>query len=553
MQKNQNSAPLLLDCTLRDGGYVNEWDFDMEFACRLYQALSAAGIDYIELGFINPSYTGRNPWLNVNAETIADVKGEKPGARIAVMINFGKVTAWEIPDSDALPVDLVRIAVPKTDRAQACKLARELNQKGYRTTVNFMGISNYNNSEILDLVHLMNEYRESVRFFYLVDSFGSLVPGRIRDIFNSLRFGTSGPIGYHSHNNLQMAFANSLAAIHAGVEIIDGSILGMGRGGGNLFLETVLAYLEQVYPEKYKLLPVLMFADLKMREVQNRYQWGYSFEQLLSGVMGCHPNYPINLLKNKNTTADDVYHILKSIPPEKKNRFNEQLCKNLYRKHLFEKVQNINTIKTEGINEALKKSDGRALIICGGSSIANCRNQLAHYIGEHQLAVISVNRPNDLFHLDAVFFGNRRRFLGYQHVIPDDAEIVFSPTIDEALAENMQPEFSRPSLEFVNRLEEMDYLPTNSGIMAIYTLFALGFRDFLLAGFDGYEEKKPLYYYNESDIVEDSSNRKHLNEVARRELKRAHTLFLKLDAAFKIVTPTIFTEYYDPSLLENIQ
>ena len=326
--------PKLLDCTLRDGGYINEWTFSWHFANALYHAVSEGGADYIEVGFFEPGNNSGLPWTNLTSVDLQRLRREIPnGTQIAVMINYGSVDLDSVPDRAEYPADLIRVATPKSQAKEGTDFAAKLRKKGYETTINYMGVSNYTNAEILELIGIINDYKTEVDYFYVADSFGSLLPARTREIFTTLRFGTDALLGFHPHNNLQMAFANCLEAIEAGVDIIDGSVFGMGRGAGNLFTDAVIAYFETIEPERFQVMPILQFADLYMEEIKQQYSWGYSLPQLLSGILKCHPNYPTNLLKQKAYTADDIYRMLKHLSEEEKPRYSNQVACSMKENH----------------------------------------------------------------------------------------------------------------------------------------------------------------------------------------------------------------------------
>ena len=222
----------LLDCTIRDGGYINNWQFSQDFAEALYRAVSEAGVDYIETGFVfGESRETKSPWANYNPSAYNELRAAVPhGCRISGMLNFGGFELDEIPPASETHFDMLRMACHRVDAEEATKTAAVLAQRGYETTINYMGISNYTPVQLIELIQLINDYKNDVGFFYVADSFGSLMPNDTRRIVDTLKYGTQAELGFHPHNNLQMAFANSLSAIDAGASIVDGSVFGMGRG-----------------------------------------------------------------------------------------------------------------------------------------------------------------------------------------------------------------------------------------------------------------------------------------------------------------------------------
>lgn len=545
--------PLFLDCTLRDGGYVNGWKFSRQFARALYKSASAAGCDYFEAGFLLESQEAGLPWTNLTAADLAELRGDvTDGSRIAVMINYGKVDLDDIPPASDYPADLIRVAAPKKAAAEAARYSAAIAAKGYATTINFMGVSNYRNDEILNLVEIINTHKEEIDFFYVADSFGSLLPSRTREIFTALRFGTDAPLGFHPHNNLQLAFANCLEAIEAGVNIIDGSVFGMGRGGGNLFTEAMLAYFERENPERYNLLPILQFADLYMEDMKERYSWGYSLPQLMTGMLSCHPNYPTNLLRGKSYTADVIHHMLHELTEEEKPRFSPDVLAELEARH-HQRLADATPVAIDaGLQDLCRTKGGRALLLGGGPSVSSSESALHKLINEQNLAVFSINNPDAPLPIDGVFFGNRRRILKHHTDIPAGLPVVLTPDIHETAV----GDFGLEKVSWVNPLKLAGdgsadgFTPTNSAIEAILGLVQMGFREVYLGGVDGYTAGRENYY-GEKDGVADDRTMQEQNRIIEAELDTARRLGEKLDFRFSIITPTLFEKFHDPEVLPS--
>lgn len=540
--------PKLLDCTLRDGGYINNWDFSRHFGGALYRAVSHSGCDYIEVGFYEPGKAAGLPWTNLSASDLSELRGDlADGASIAVMINYGSVDLEDVPDASEYPANMIRVATPQSKAKEGTEFAAALSAKGYETTINYMGISNYTNAEILSLLELMNAYKDQVDYFYVADSFGSLLPKRTREIFTTLRFGTDAALGFHPHNNLQLAFANCLEAMDAGVDIIDGSVFGMGRGAGNLFTDAMLAYYEQRDPQRYRLIPILQFADLYMEEQKQAYTWGYSLPQLLSGVFHCHPNYPTNLLREKAYTADDIYRMLRHLPEAEKARFSQgqlESVKGCHLEHLAEQAEFVASPTMKGLCE---RTQAKALLVCGGPSVVEHQAEVERFIKNEQPSIFSVNNPKPPLKAHGVFFGNRRRVLQYFDQIEPEAEVIFGPEIHaEAGAQFAFTKVSRVNSLKVISSEVSPYpmsLPSNSAIEAILGLVQLGYREIAICGLDGYSVDGGANYYAEKDAIELPEELKAQNRAIETELAATRELASRDGFSFYIITPSRFSDY----------
>lgn len=546
--KTTMKLPKLLDCTLRDGGYINNWSFSPFFGRALYRAASASGCDYVELGFFDPKAEQGLPWTHLSADFINMLRSDvSSGSKVSVLVNYGSAKIEEIPLATEYPVDLIRIACPKSQAKEATAFAAEVSTKGFETSINYMGISNYSNAEILGLIDLMNQFKDSINFFYVADSFGSLMPKRTREIFSTLRFGTDAPLGFHPHNNLQLAFANCLEAMEAGVDIIDGSVFGMGRGAGNLFTDAILAFYEQKEPEKYSLLPILQFADLHMKALAEEYTWGYSLPQLLSGVFHCHPNYPTYLLQEKLYTADDIYKMLRGLPDSERSSYSQAQMDAIKEHYINDLAQSSEVHLSQSIAQLCSEAKGRALLVCGGNSVVNSKKCIHDFIESKQPSVYAVNNPQVPFQIDGVFFGNRRRILQYFNQIDVDSEVILGPEIHSSA----ECDFHLIKSTRVNSLqlyknEASPYkmkLPSNSAIEAILGLVQLGYKEIYICGLDGYEVGQKSHYYNEGDAVCIPEEIDAQNALIIEELRLTETLAQKLNFEFSIITPTRFSEF----------
>lgn len=311
----------ILDCTIRDGGYVNNWDFDIRFVGKLAQALQAANVDYIELGFVDPRQTPKDKdFSNLSEETI-DIIKEEYGITtpIAAMVNCYKGLSHDV---NKLPknIDLLRIATHYNTFETA--LLSALYSKTNEAAVNFMGISNYNEDQIKEITRHAFEYKRHINYYYVADSFGACTPKKILQVFNLIKdhFDSFRQFGFHPHDNTSCAFANTLAALDAGAGIVDSSVLGMGRGAGNLKTELLVGYLEhQQY--NYSVLPILEFIDNEMFRITDQYAWGPNSHQMLSGLMSTHPNYATKFQQNDELSLVDTYKAIRALSPTERKQF----------------------------------------------------------------------------------------------------------------------------------------------------------------------------------------------------------------------------------------
>ena len=302
----------VVDCTLRDGGLVNDFYFTDEFVKELYQANIKAGVDYMEFGYkaskemFDVDKFGK--WKFSDDKDIRAIVGDnKTDMKLAVMADVGRCDfKKDILNKKDSPIDLVRIATYINTIPAAVEMIEDCTKKGYETTVNIMAISKSNDADIDAALELL--CRSSVGTIYLVDSYGSLYPEQIRRLADRYleaadKYGKK--VGIHAHNNQQLAFANTTEAIIKGVSYLDATVSGLGRGCGNCPSELLLGFLKN---PKYRINPILKFIEqhiVPLRE--SGVVWGYDVPYLLTGLLNQHPKTAIQFMKEKREDYNNFY------------------------------------------------------------------------------------------------------------------------------------------------------------------------------------------------------------------------------------------------------
>lgn len=283
----------VLDCTVRDGGICNQWQFDHALVQRVFRSLVDAGIDYMEVGYRigedAPNTAGAGPWRFCHEEDLRRVV--EPGElRLSTMVDVGRVAPSDIPHSSDTVIDVLRIATYAHQLDEALRLLDDALDKGYETFVNVMAVSTLSPGEVDDF--LMRLAGSGVHNVAIVDSFGALYPYHVRYLVHKYMnyLGEGIKVGVHFHNNQQQAFANSITAIDEGVDFVDATILGMGRGPGNCPLELLLFYLDN---PRYDVRPVLDMVE-DFAQLNDELRWGYHLPYAISGYYNIHPRSAID-------------------------------------------------------------------------------------------------------------------------------------------------------------------------------------------------------------------------------------------------------------------
>ena len=305
----------VLDVTLRDGGLCNNFEFSDEFVSRLYKTNVRAGIDYMEFGYkaskkvFNENKYGK--WKFCNEEDIRAIVGtNNTDMKIAVMADVGRCDFKTdfLPKSESV-IDMVRVACYIHQIPAAIEMIEHFHSLGYETTCNIMAISKSSSDQIEQALEML--VKTSVDVIYLVDSYGSLYPENTADYtqkYMKIVEGTNKLIGFHAHNNQNLAFANTIETLSYGTSFLDASVQGMGRGAGNCQIELLLGFLKN---PKYNLYPLLQFMEKYMPELRkNGVVWGYDIQYMFTGLLNRHPREAIAYTEQKRTDVAEFYHSL---------------------------------------------------------------------------------------------------------------------------------------------------------------------------------------------------------------------------------------------------
>jgi 4-hydroxy 2-oxovalerate aldolase len=292
----------VLDCTIRDGGLINDHYFTDKFVREVYRALSESGIDYMEMGYRSSRqlYPDKDfgAWKYCDDEKIREItEGIESNLKLSVMVDAHRVKEQQFGPVDESPFKMVRVATYVKDMDKAIELVNRCHDLGYETTVNIMAIS----KEIEpDLVEALDQLAASpVDVVYVVDSFGALYCEQIEYLVKLYRKHLPEPkaIGVHCHNNQQLAFSNTIEGIIHNANYLDASLYGIGRGPGNCPLELLIGFLKN---PKFKLSPILRVIEEQMLPMQKDIEWGYLIPYMITGMLNEHPRAGIAVRK----TAD---------------------------------------------------------------------------------------------------------------------------------------------------------------------------------------------------------------------------------------------------------
>ncbi|MFC4620011.1 aldolase catalytic domain-containing protein [Camelliibacillus cellulosilyticus] len=508
------NAIQILDCTLRDGGYINDWRFGEKTIKAIVSKLAEAGIDIIECGFLRDGDFDRHRSLFNNVTDIRKyIAPKRDNTMYVAMIDQPYIPAQKIGDCDGTSIDGIRITFHEDEKEieEAITLGKQLMDKGYKVFIQPVGTTSYSDEKLLNLIKKVNRLKPYA--FYLVDTLGVMYKNDLLRLFHLLdhNLNPSIRIGFHSHNNLQLSFANAqeLLSLHTKRRIIiDASVFGMGRGAGNLCTELLTQYINKNIKEKYMTLPLLEIVDEYMSPLDEDPKWGYSIPYYLAAVNQCHPNYASYLLNKQTITVKSIHAILKQLPMDLKDRYKEDYIEDLYIRHQEHDVDD------RKARRAFKDMIGGRdiLILAPGKSMITHKKDIDAFIREKNPFIISINFVPEAFPCHTTFFSNYKR---YKKLVGTyAAQVVCTSNVvrnDEAGA---------LVVNYSDLLLDDTAISDNAGLMLIQLLSQLSVTSVHLAGFDGFGKDKAENYFSKA-LVNHSpiQNLMERNNAIRRQLR----------------------------------
>jgi 4-hydroxy 2-oxovalerate aldolase len=283
----------VLDCTIRDGGLVNDHRFEDGFVKAVYDACVEAGIDYMEIGYKNSKTLFPKdkfgPWKHCDEEDVRRVVGDNDTSlKLAVMCDAGK-SDWKtevLPKAESV-LDMIRVAFYAHQVSEAVEMIKDAADKGYEVSANFMAVSRNTEIEIDQVLELISESPASV--IVVVDSFGALYTEQVELLVKKyMQFAApqGKQVGIHAHNNQQLAFANTIEGIIHGANRADGSMAGLGRGAGNCPMELLIGFLRN---PKFKIRPVYQVLETHLQPLRKTAEWGPYVQYNITGQLNQHP------------------------------------------------------------------------------------------------------------------------------------------------------------------------------------------------------------------------------------------------------------------------
>lgn len=514
----------LLDCTLRDGGYINNWNFGKNNIKYIIDNLVLANMDFVELGYLNSKKECTDDSTIFSSINNKKIDNDKK----LCMINYGDFNIDDLVNySNETIVSGIRYAFHKENMNDVEDDCIKIKNKGYKLFVQPMVTKRYDKNEFVKLIEMVNRIEPYA--FYLVDSFGSMTKNDIQkyiDIINE-KLNKNIAVGFHAHNNLQLAFSNVtyfVEKLHDDRDlIVDSSVFGMGRGAGNLPSELIADFLNKNYDKNYNIIPMLEISDNIISKIFEKKKWGYSLPYYLSAKNNCHPNYAISFMERNTLTAKDINNLIGMIEENRKVKFNKE-----YADEIYDKYNNYIIDDNSSIENLIETIDNREVLLIGpGKSIVEYKEKIENILSNNNIFSISVNN-NLNFKTDAIFFSNRKRYDEQKEKV-DVEKIMLTSNIKQLPSKNELIFNYNSYLAYSEEIKDTA-LPMIVNILKkskVSKIYLAGFDGFTLNPDDNFYDKNVEYVFEQQYIDK-------LNSVIRHFID-AQKEFIEI----KTITPSI--------------
>lgn len=526
----------LLDCTLRDGGYVNDWEFGNANLISIFERLVDARVDILEIGFLDERREfDPNRSIMPNTDCVNKIYGglDKKDTMVVGMIDYGTCGLENISHRADCCLDGIRVIFKKHLRQPALEFCRSLKELGYKVFAQLVSVTSYSDEEIFDLVNLANSaepYAVSI-----VDTYGLMHQDNLMHYFHLLNDNLNPTIGlgYHGHNNFQMGYANCIAMLSNQIErnmIVDGSLYGMGKGAGNPPLELLAMHMNNnAMGKQYRISQILEAIDANISQFYHPATWGYNMFYYLAASNDCHPNYVSYLMSMRTLSIKSINKILSSLEGEKKLLYDKEYVERLYSEYQKNEVDD--ALDRNRLKELLWNKT--ILLLGPGKTIETQHVRIERHIEEQNPIIISINQVPTGFVPHHIFISNSKRYVQLAtNLIQGDYSLIATSNITGTSDHTFQyvlnyGDLIDPDAEFID----------NSLVMLIKALKSIGCKKVSLAGFDGYSQTSSNYYNvsMEYSFVKDKAE--YLNSYTRRFLSD-----IKEDVEISFVTDSQYQE-----------
>lgn len=520
--KNQREKVQLLDCTLRDGGYITDWKWGYKCAKDIINFLVESNVDVIEVGFLRnvDKYDENITVCNTIEELNRLLPENLQNTMFSAMAMRSNYDIEKLQEYDSSGIEMIRVTAHEYDIKEGMEFAQRIQEKGYKLSINPINIMGYTDERILWIVNEVN--RIMPYQFSIVDTFGSMKRRDLDRIVSLVdnNLDKSIRLGLHLHENMAQSFSlaqNFIDKHIARPYTIDGSLMGMGRVPGNLPIELIADYMNEYCNKSYVIDSMLDVIQDYIAPIKGKTVWGYTPAYFLSARHNLHRNYAEYYLNKGDLTIRDINHILAGVEEEKAAVFDERYAELLYNRYLSCDVDDTEVRKA--LAEVFYNRE--MLILAPGMSLNKYKKDIDKLIQNKKPIVISLNFIPDTYDVDFAFFSNNKR---YDKIGEQSCKIIYTSNLSG------KGDFCLAYKKLTNAFKQGN----NSLLMLLKLLSQLSVNCVMIAGADGFQSQKENYC--DPTIITNKVRDNRFNQAVGQAL---HEFTVKID----FVTPSEYQKY----------
>lgn len=510
---------VLLDCTLRDGGYINDWEFGHEKIIEIFERLVSSKVEFIEIGFLDERRK-----FDINRTIMPDTESankifagvDKGDSLVLGMIDYGTCAIEKLQPCKETFIDGIRVIFKEHRMYEALEYCRQVKKLGYLVFAQMVSVTTYTDEKLKEYAEHVNRIMPYATS--MVDTYGLLDDERLNHIFMELNkwLNPEIKIGYHAHNNFQLAFSNAKSFLNSKVKrelLTDGTLYGMGKSAGNAPLELLMMYMNEKWGTSYDVSQVLEAIDNVVMEIYRKQYWGYNLFFYIAASTQCHPNYVSYLMNKRTLSIKQVMEILHGLKFEKKLLYDAK-----YAEHIYLEYQNIECDDRYSVEELKKAFSGKSVLLVGpGRNIVRQKSRVNSFIAEHDPLIIAVNYAPQDIKVDYIFLSNTKRYSQLLNELKDssnaDAAIIATSNVIKTNGT------FHHILNYASLIDSNTEIIDNSLVMLLKVMLVVGADRVWLAGFDGYSKRTDNYFNVEREYGFAKEKSAYLNDYVKRFLK----------------------------------
>lgn len=507
----------LLDCTLRDGGYINDWEFGYDNIVNIFERLADSRVDIIEIGFLDDRRVfDKNRTIMPTTDCVEKIYGElyKGNSMIVGMIDYGTCAISNIQSCAESYLDGIRVIFKEHLMYEALDFCEQLKNLGYRVFAQMVSVTTYSDEKLVEFANIVNT--KQLFGVSIVDTYGLLHQSDLMHIFKILDeyLDENITLGYHSHNNFQMAYANCIEVLNRKVSrniVVDGTLFGMGKCAGNAPIELLASYMNEHLQKHYDISQMLEAIDNNVMNIYRKIQWGYNLFYYISATAKCHPNYVGFLMDKETLSIKSILEILGRLEGAQKLLYDQNTIEQLYIEY-----QNVDCADEKDLQRLAEVLRDRKILLLGpGNTILSEEDIVKEYQMAHKGVTIAINFLPQNVDVDYIFISNAKRNSTLASKLVQKRNIRLIGTSNVRRTEG---EFDY-TLAYSQLIDIDEKIPDNSFVMMLRALIRMGLTNVAAAGFDGYSIQGNNYMHTdmEYDFIKDKIE--YLNRYTKNFLK----------------------------------